>query len=130
MTTNTTSVEAFIKVIPKVASPEVCANIIESTRDSPYWKAAEVVGGGVASHARNCDVLSISTLATGGVDLYQELDQTLFAIASKVVNAYSDDHPLNITRDIGYTLLRYEVGQFYVQHTDSCPLSNVRSLAR
>jgi predicted 2-oxoglutarate/Fe(II)-dependent dioxygenase YbiX len=50
----------------------------------------------------------------------ETLDNQIFECAKNAIIHYCDDFPdLEISSDSGYTLLRYETGQFYKQHVDS-----------
>jgi predicted 2-oxoglutarate/Fe(II)-dependent dioxygenase YbiX len=50
----------------------------------------------------------------------ESLDNQIFECTKNAIIQYCDDFPdLEISSDSGYTLLKYEEGQFYKQHVDS-----------
>jgi len=106
----------FVKVYRGIVDEELCDLILEEYRDSKEWRQAET-GGGVNDH-RTCYSISLSSENTN--DRQKYIDDELFKCASEVINRYREDHPnIIVSEDTGYDLLRYEVGQYYREHTDS-----------
>jgi predicted 2-oxoglutarate/Fe(II)-dependent dioxygenase YbiX len=64
--------------------------------------------------------ISTSEVILKNENIRKKLDEELFNVANKAITKYNSmfNH-CNVVRDSGYDLLRYDVGQFYVQHTDS-----------
>lgn len=73
-------------------------------------------------NARNVNTIPISHENTilKNPEIRKLLDDRLYKVANEVIRKYNDIFPLSqIEEDSGYDLLKYEVGQFYRQHTDS-----------
>ena len=111
----------YIHVYREMVNPDLCDDIVKLTKDSDYWASA-VIGSKakVDQSTRNCSGFDVSSCAMDGIEPYVTIDSWLFGCATEVIQTYITSHPnLKITKDTGYSLLRYETGQFYIQHTDS-----------
>ncbi|MEL0235742.1 MAG: 2OG-Fe(II) oxygenase [Pelagibacteraceae bacterium] len=100
---------------------ELCDAILNEYCHSDDW-VPSTTGTGLNPDIRNCDVINISegVVVEKNLDFRRELDERFYECASKAINSYRQLFP-DVTSDIdtGYSLLRYNIGQFYVQHTDS-----------
>ena len=71
---------------------------------------------------RNCTSIKISknNIIEKNKEIRKNLDNEIFECAKKAIKQYNQKFNFsNITKDVGYFLLKYERGGFYVQHVDS-----------
>lgn len=114
--------EDFIMVLNNIVPNELCDAVLSEYKDTNYWNSA-MTGGGLDQNARNCSVISISErgLIEQNRDIRFEIDKCLYDCVATALTEYEQSHPeflFEIQEDTGYELLRYETGQFYVQHSD------------
>lgn len=113
--------EDYIFTLDNVVPEELCDAILNEYCHSDDW-VPSTTGTGLNPDIRNCDVINISegVVVEKNLDFRRELDERFYECASKAINSYRQLFP-DVTSDIdtGYNLLRYNIGQFYVQHTDS-----------
>lgn len=112
----------FIKVFDNALSPEFCDHLINEYEDEEWTHT--LTGSGHDPNARNCSVIPIShqEFISRNPEVRQEIDQYLYEAVHAHLEKYAScfpDSDLEIQEDSGYELLKYNVGQFYVQHTDS-----------
>lgn len=102
----------YIAVYRNVVPPQLCNNIIADYKDQEFNTAE--TSGGLHQDIRKCSTIKI---------VPGELDDAMYQCAASVIQRYADEHSaretMSITMDTGYDLLRYQVGDFYTQHTDS-----------
>lgn len=102
----------------------LCNELIEEYGSSNYWQPT-LTGGGHDPNARKCNVICISEpqiIQDQNAELRQELDSALFDTVHDAIQEYQSLHKefeLEIQEDTGYELLKYEVGDYYIQHSDS-----------
>jgi len=114
--------EDFIKVYDNIVSEELCEKILNEYKTSSDWNQTLVGDGVLNTNIRNCSVIQMSdqSIIDKNFEVRKFLDVELHQQLLKVVEKYSQEFPhFNPNVDTGYDLLRYEVGQFYTQHTDS-----------
>lgn len=107
----------YVVVIEKAVSPELCASILEEYKGAEWQPSA--VGGthAINGNVRNVDSLFISH--TVNSPQREALDASIFECAGEVLAQYCASFPeVDVTKDSGYELLRYGVGQQYKQHVD------------
>lgn len=114
--------EDFIMVLNNIVPNELCDAVLAEYKDTDHWYSA-MTGGGLDPNARNCSVISISErgLIEQNRDIRFEIDKCLYDCVATALNEYEQSHTeflFEIQEDTGYELLRYETGQFYVQHSD------------
>ena len=110
----------YIIVVPKAVPDSLCNAIVNEYKDSGEWKIG-YMSGEVRKDVRNCQNIIISESATLRINLEHRtaLDNQLFHIAGKVIKDYTQKFgSFTIEKDEGYTLLRYETGQFIKTHID------------
>jgi hypothetical protein len=116
--------EKYIQVFEGVVSDDLCDRILAEYVDSQEWIATFLGDlNTVDKSARSATAIGISSNTTinANPEVRYGLDKELFQCAADVISKYKDVYPLaEIEQDSGYDLLRYEEGQFYIQHTDSC----------
>jgi hypothetical protein len=122
-TTSTRNVADYIKVFEDVFPAEFCDYVLEEYANTDLWTKT-LTGSGHDPNARNCNVIPLSEkfVIEQNVEVRKEIDESLFQGVSHSLKLYEDCLPgadLEIKEDSGYELLRYNVGEFYVEHTDS-----------
>lgn len=114
--------DAYIFTLDNVVPEELCDRILEEYRDCGLWVPSKVGEGDIDNKIRNCDIINISEgpVIEKNFDIRKKLDEDFYLCASNAINEYRKLFP-EVASDIdtGYNLLRYNEGQFYVQHTDS-----------
>ena len=112
----------FILVVENVIPNKLCDDIIKEYKKSPEWEFAGVGGNVINTSIRNTQAISISQPSVVQVNakVRANLDARMFDGAASAIRSYNQSFPLvRIEEDSGYDLLRYETGQFYVEHVDS-----------
>jgi hypothetical protein len=114
--------EDLILILNDIIPVELCDAVLSEYKDTDYWISAQT-GGGLDKNARNCSVISISEreLLEQNKDIRYDIDRSLYDCVSDALNTYEQENPefhLEIQEDTGYELLRYETGEFYIQHSD------------
>ena len=119
---STRTLEEYIFTLDNVVPEELCDRILEEYRDCNLWNATMVGDGTVDNKIRNCDVINISDNKSlqENFEIRKKLDEDFYVCASNAINEYRKVFPdVASEMDTGYDLLRYNQGQFYIQHTDS-----------
>ena len=116
--------EDYINIFENIIPPEVCDQIIEeySTCEDLFAASISNEDNSVNPNIRNCKQLNISmdNIIEKNYDKRKKLDKMIFNSLSSSVKKYSNIHnDFKINIDTGYGFLRYDVGNFYVEHTDS-----------
>jgi Rps23 Pro-64 3,4-dihydroxylase Tpa1-like proline 4-hydroxylase len=112
----------FIQIYEDIIPYSLCDEIINEYRNDDNWCLAGVGYEEINLNARNVNTIPISHENTilKNPEIRKLLDDRLYKVANEVIRKYNDIFPLSqIEEDSGYDLLKYEVGQFYRQHTDS-----------
>lgn len=115
------SILDYIIVVPKAVPDSLCNAIVNEYKDSGEWEIG-YIDNKVRKDVRNCQNIPISKPAIIRVNPEHRasLDNQLFHIAGKVINDYAQKFgTFTIEKDEGYTLLRYETGQFIKPHIDT-----------
>lgn len=116
--------EDFIWHGEEFIDPEFCDKLLEEYAPSNYWEPT-LTGSGHDPDARRCEMIPISDqgiIEEQNTEERKELDNYLFNVVKDIIEDYQEQHPefdLEIQEDSGYELLKYEVGDFYIQHSDS-----------
>jgi Rps23 Pro-64 3,4-dihydroxylase Tpa1-like proline 4-hydroxylase len=119
---STRTLEEYIFTLDNIVPEELCDRILEEYRDCNLWNATMVGDGTVDNKIRNCDVINISDNKSlqENFEIRKKLDEDFYVCASNAINEYRKVFPdVASEMDTGYDLLRYNQGQFYIQHTDS-----------
>ena len=112
----------YILVFEDILSNEFCNQILNEYKDSNDWGHTYIQGGIIERSLRNVDSIIISKefIINKNLEIRKYIDTKLFEYASIAINEYFKVFPnVYIQKDSGYELLRYDTGQYYVQHTDS-----------
>lgn len=109
----------YIVVIENVIPNDLIHAIERDYFNSEDWIVAATAGG-VNNKTRNCSTIGISfsNIIQKNPILRTHIDKEIHIATQKIVKKYKGKHAVNIESDTGYDLLRYETGQFYIQHTD------------
>lgn len=109
---NVKNLNDYIVVLKNILSEELCDSIVNKFKNSNEWAEATIKNEIIDKNTRNCTTIPLHS--------YKELDNSIFKAASKCITEYNKRFPLCvIEEDSGYTLLKYEQGGFYTEHTDS-----------
>jgi predicted 2-oxoglutarate/Fe(II)-dependent dioxygenase YbiX len=111
----------YIFVVPNAVPLELCDAILTEYKNCNDWIAA-ITAAGKTDAERQCLTIGISfsSIIEKNKEVRQKIDQELFTCAAKAIQEYNKQFThCRIQEDSGYDLLKYEVGQFYAQHTDS-----------
>lgn len=116
------SLDEYIFTLNSIIPDELCDRILSEYQDSESWTKPSVGGGHVNENVRNCYTIGISKeeIINQNFQIRKKIDEDLFLCASKALTEYTKLFPGVVAEiDTGYEILKYETGQFYVQHTDS-----------
>jgi hypothetical protein len=119
------TLDEYIVVLDDIIPHDLCDAILNEYEDSDEWTKAGIGQGDIITEKRNVNeiLMSFDNVISLNPNVRKQLDQRLFQCANDSINRYNNLFPLcMIEQDSGYNLLRYNVGQFYVQHTDSYKL--------
>lgn len=111
----------YIVVIENAVTDALCDAVLNEYKNCNDWIDA-LVGHGLDTNTRNCQNIGISfdSMIAKNHGTRKNLDSYLYISAANAIKQYREKHPIcNIAQDSGYDLLRYEIGQFYLQHIDS-----------
>lgn len=113
----------YIKVYENVLTLEECELILNEYKDTDEWSSATVSSSNTANkNVRNCDIIPISNPTTIGLNEQnrRKIDSILLKKVGIAAKQYITEFPnCFLKSDSGYDLLRYQVGGYYTQHTDS-----------
>lgn len=116
------NLDSYIKIYENVLSPEHCQYIINTYHDSDLWKKSWVNQNGEEKEdlsERDCDIIDITktkkTILGGGI-----IDDLIFNKCNKLLNEYANEFKYSgdSNKDVGYSILRYNKGNKFKQHTD------------
>jgi hypothetical protein len=110
----------YIVVFENIVPDELCDEILEEYSNDKNW-INTVTGGGLLRDVRRCDNINISDsfIIKQNQEKRNNIDTKLFVCAGNAIKKYNDKfNNAHIQGDSGYTLLRYQEGEFYSQHTD------------
>jgi predicted 2-oxoglutarate/Fe(II)-dependent dioxygenase YbiX len=84
------------------------------------WAPSYIGEGVIDTSVRNVNTIQLSYPSETNTELRKAIDSELFSCAGEAIKKYNELFPhAKIVEDSGYELLRYNVGQFYIEHTDS-----------
>jgi hypothetical protein len=116
------SIEDYIVVFDNILSNDLCDRILNEFANANDWNPTYIGKGVIDRDIRNTDsvVLSLQQVIQRNPLVRKQLDDEIFKCAADAIQKYNNLFPhARIEQDSGYELLRYNEGQFYVQHTDS-----------
>jgi len=112
--------ENYIILLENAIPDDLCDDILKEYKKE-YWNDTLIGGGVVDRNIRSARVIDLSSEETisQNPQFRGQIDQRIFECASKVINYYQSKFPESvIAEDSGYQLLKYDKGEFYLQHTD------------
>jgi hypothetical protein len=110
----------YIVVFDNIVSDELCDEVLAEYGNDKNWTNTST-GGGIKRDVRKCDAINItdSFVIQQNQEKRKEIDTKLFLCAGNAINKYNEKFKhAYIQGDSGYTLLRYQEGEFYSEHTD------------
>lgn len=116
------NLEDYIVIFEDILPHELCDSILSEYKNSNEWSPTIIGSGNIKRDVRNTDTISLSLANTieKNIIARKEIDENLYKVANQAIIKYNSIFPnAHIEQDSGYELLRYNTGQFYVQHTDS-----------
>jgi hypothetical protein len=121
--TSDKSLKSYIKVFDNCISDDLSNLILDEYENDPEWHHT-LTGSGHDPSARNCSAIPMSQdyVIAKNESVRKQIDQDLYEVVSNALKEYEKEIPefeLEIKEDSGYELLRYNAGEFYVEHTDS-----------
>jgi Rps23 Pro-64 3,4-dihydroxylase Tpa1-like proline 4-hydroxylase len=110
----------YIVVFENIVPNELCNEILEEYNNDKNW-INTTTKGGLARDIRRCDAINISDsyIIKQNQEKRKSIDKKLFVCAGNAIKKYNEKFKhAKIEGDSGYTLLRYQEGEFYSEHTD------------
>jgi len=110
----------YIVVYENIIPDELCDEVLEEYNNDKNW-VNTITGGGLTRDIRRCDAIDMSNafIIEQNQETRKSIDNKLFTCASTAITKYNEKFKhANIQGDSGYTLLRYQEGEFYTEHTD------------
>jgi len=115
------SLTDYIVVLDNILPTSLCDAILAEYAPTDEWQQT-VIGSGINTSIRSATTVQMSQdwVIEKNYAVRKGLDMEVFSAASSAIHQYNEKFAhCQIEEDSGYELLRYEVGQFYIQHTDS-----------
>ncbi len=113
----------FIQVYENIVPESLCDEIIDEFKNEEYLDLAGLGSEGIKDkNVRNVLNLLISdaNIINKNENKRRSLDNRIHEHLQVAMLNYSTKHPnVIISRDSGFTFLKYDLGGFYKQHTDS-----------
>jgi Rps23 Pro-64 3,4-dihydroxylase Tpa1-like proline 4-hydroxylase len=110
----------YIVVFENIISNELCDEVLAEYDDDKNWMNT-TTGGGLNRNIRRCDAINMSDsfIIQQNQEKRKSIDEKLFICAGEAIKKYNERFKYaHIEGDSGYTLLRYQEGEFYTEHTD------------
>ena len=110
----------YIVVFENIVPNELCDEVLAEYKEDKNWLNTPVRNG-VNRDIRRCDAINMSDnyIINQNETKRKNIDDKLFKVAGEVIKKYNEKfYRASIEGDSGYTLLRYQEGEFYTQHTD------------
>jgi len=115
------NINDYIITLENVLTPNLCDAILEEYANSDEWEQT-VIASGVDTNIRSATTIQMSQdfVIARNAETRRKLDAYIFASVGDAIRRYNENFSYSrIEEDSGYELLRYETGQFYIQHVDS-----------
>jgi hypothetical protein len=113
-------VRDYIVVLENIISDELCKEILTEYGNDRSW-INTVTGTGLTRDIRRCDAINMSDsfIIQQNEERRKSIDKQIFDCAANAIKQYNEKfNHARIEGDSGYTLLRYQEGEFYKEHTD------------
>jgi predicted 2-oxoglutarate/Fe(II)-dependent dioxygenase YbiX len=123
------TLDKYIIIVEDVLPAVLTEQILVEYKESNDWIKGTTYN---LSDYRNCETIGISfeQVINKNLNVRVNIDEMFFNVASKALKKYNENVPPILSnsyfaqKDTGYELLKYEVGGFYKQHTDSANAGN------
>ena len=118
-------IEEFIHIKENGISFDLCDDILKEYVPTHEWKSGTVGENNVYEEIRKCDSIFISKdeVIELNKDIRKDLDDRIFESVSvciqEYLNKFTKMTPSNISKDSGYSLLRYKSGDYIGSHIDA-----------
>ena len=112
----------YILVLEDVIPEELCDSILNEYKESNEWINSLIGKGIINKKVRNCTSINISLneVIEKNKHVRKILDDEVFECTKKSIEKYNEKFKqAHISKDSGYSLLKYEKGGFFTQHVDS-----------
>jgi len=110
----------YIVVFENIIPNELCDEVLEEYNNDKNWVNAPT-SGGINKEIRRCDAINISEsfVIKQNQEKRKSIDDKIFNCAGRAIIKYNEKFKrAHIQGDSGYVLLRYQEGEFYLEHTD------------
>lgn len=110
----------YIVVFENIVPDELCEEVLKEYENDKNW-VNTTVSGGTRRDIRRCDAINMtdSSVIEQNQEKRKSIDNKLFVCAGNAIKKYNEKFKnAKIQGDSGYTLLRYQEGEFYSEHTD------------
>jgi Rps23 Pro-64 3,4-dihydroxylase Tpa1-like proline 4-hydroxylase len=110
----------YIVVFENIISDDLCNEVLDEYNNDKNW-VNTTVSGGTRRDIRRCDAINMSDsfIIQQNQEKRKSIDDKLFVCAGEAIKKYNEKFThAKIQGDSGYTLLRYQEGEFYSEHTD------------
>jgi hypothetical protein len=114
------NLRSYILVLEGIVPYELCNEVLAEYGNDKNW-VNTVTGNGLYREIRRCDAINMSDpfIIQQNHEKRKIIDEKLFSCAGNAIKKYKEKFKhTRIEGDSGYTLLRYQEGEFYSQHTD------------
>lgn len=115
----------YIVVAPNLVPLELCDAVLSEYKNCSDWVVAGV-GAGEEKNIRNCKTIGLSFdgIIQKNKEIRKNIDNALYSVSTQVLKEYIKNTPSTpkgsylASKDTGYDLLKYETGNFYIEHLD------------
>lgn len=123
------TLDEYIVLVDNVLSDELADMILAEYKEAQDWVKATTFG---LTEDRKCATIGMSfeSVISKNQETRKRLDDLLFEATAKALEEYKSKAPPILEgtyfaqKDTGYELLRYNTGDFYLEHTDAANVNN------
>ena len=99
----------YIIELENIIPNDLSDNIVNFYKNNDFlFRKALVANNRLDTNMRNCYSSPLDKI----------FEQQIFDVVSQCIKIYNNKFKVNITKDTGYQILKYEKGGFYKEHTD------------
>lgn len=113
----------YILVLEDILPKKLCNDILNEYENSNEWLDTAVGSkGNINKKIRNCTTIKMSfnNVIEKNKNIRKSLDDEVFQSTKKAIEKYNEKFKqAHVSKDSGYELLKYEKGDFYIEHVDS-----------
>jgi predicted 2-oxoglutarate/Fe(II)-dependent dioxygenase YbiX len=117
------TLEQYIHIFDDILPEKLCDKILNEYKNSDEWTDTSIGSeNSIDKSIRNCKEIYLSNnkILEKNYEVRKEIDDMVHKSVSDVIRKYREIHTnFSIEIDTGYNLLKYDEGDFYVEHTDS-----------